>query len=328
MNRPARLSLLLPLAAAALLVAACASPTGSLGPVPTTPPTSAPSIEPPSAEPTPNPTSTPSGAPSGSPSPTTGPVVSPSPSPTGTTTVRAYFFKADPATGEPGLVPVLREVPATVAVGRAAMEELLAGPSGWDLAQPTPMTTTIPSGTSLLGLSIADDIATVDLSAEFQSGGGSESITGRVAQVVYTLTQFPTVDQVLFEIDGQPVSVLGGEGLMLDQPVGRGSFYESLPEIFVDRPAWGAAIGNPARVTGLTRVFEATFRVAILDQSGRVLADERAMATCGTGCWGSFDVTLRYSVTKAQWGTLRVYDLSAKDGSPENTRDYLVWLTR
>jgi hypothetical protein len=51
------------------------------------------------------------------------------------------------------------------------------------------------------------------------------------------------------------------------------------------------------------------------------------MATCGTGCRGTFDVTIAYDVAKAQWGTLRVWDGSAKDGSPENVREYPVWLT-
>jgi hypothetical protein len=39
------------------------------------------------------------------------------------------------------------------------------------------------------------------------------------------------------------------------------------------------------------------------------------------------DVIVRYAVAKAQWGTRRVYDRSEKDGTPENTRDYPVWLT-
>ena len=34
----------------------------------------------------------------------------------------------------------------------------------------------------------------------------------RLAQVVYTLTQFPTVDGVVFSLDGEPIDVLGGEG--------------------------------------------------------------------------------------------------------------------
>jgi len=100
-----------------------------------------------------------------------------------------------------------------------------------------------------------------------------------------------------------------------------------LPIIWVDRPAFNAAIGNPARITGTTDVFEATFRIAILDATGRVLADEMVMATCGTGCRGTFDVTIAYTVNRAQYGILRVYNLSAKDGSPEAVRDYRVWLT-
>jgi len=109
--------------------------------------------------------------------------------------------------------------------------------------------------------------------------------------------------------------------------VGRADYREELPEIFVDRPAWGAALGNPGRITGLTRVFEATFRVEIVDANGRVLVDKRLMASCGTGCWGTFDVTIPYQVAKGQWGTLRAFDLSARDGSRENVREYPVWLT-
>ena len=45
-----------------------------------------------------------------------------------------------------------------------------------------------------------------------------------------------------------------------------------------DRPAWGAAIGNPAKVSGSANVFEATFRIAILDGAGKVLADEQQAA--------------------------------------------------
>jgi germination protein M len=152
-------------------------------------------------------------------------------------------------------------------------------------------------------------------------------VIGRLAQVVYTLTQFSTVDAVRFQLDGQPVTVFGGEGVVLDKPVGRADYREELPEIFVDRPAWGAALGNPGRITGLTRVFEATFRVEIVDANGRALVDKRLMASCGTGCWGTFDVTIPYQVAKGQWGTLRAFDLSARDGSRENVREYPVWLT-
>jgi hypothetical protein len=239
--------------------------------------------------------------------------------------VRAYFVLG----GEPGsvgLVPVLREVPKTTAVARAAMNALLAGPTAAESGDRT-MSSAIPDGTDLLGITIKNGIATVDLSTEFDSGGGSTSMQFRLAQVVYTLTQFSTVKSVVFQIEGETVTVFGGEGIVLDGPQARADYYDQLPSIFVDRPAYGAAIGNPGRVAGNSNVFEATFRVAMIDAGGQTLVDEQVMATCGSGCRGTFDVSLHYTVSKGQWGTLHAYNLSAKDGTPEAIRDYPVWLT-
>ena len=92
-------------------------------------------------------------------------------------------------------------------------------------------------------------------------------------------------------------------------------------------PAWGGELTSPGRVTGLANVFEAQFRLQVLDSQRRVLADTAVHATCGTGCWGTFDATVGYSVPTAQWGTLRVFDPSAKDGTPTDIREYPVWLT-
>ena len=325
MNRHA--ALLASILSVVLAVAACQS-SGSLGSVPPIEPTAEPSLG--SIEPdiTPAPTSSQppaSVAPSGSPwvAPSSSPSATPAPS--GTTIVRAYFILA----GEPGsdgLVPTLFVVPETKAVATAAMNSLLSGaPAQRDGFER--ISSAIPAGTKLLGISIKDGVATVDLSGEFASGGGSASSLNRLAQVVYTLTQFPTVKSVLFKVDGTAVTVFGSEGVVLDGPVGRSRFVDQLPAIFVDRPASGAAIGNPARVAGNANVFEATFRITLLDGSGRVVADQQAMATCGTGCRGTFDKVVDYDVSKAQWGTLRVWVGSARDGSPVNVREYPVWLT-
>ncbi len=240
--------------------------------------------------------------------------------------LRAYYV-LEGAPGVEGIVPTLRVVPQTTGVARAALGALLdPDPIRDDYSQ---ISTAIPSGTRLLGISIKGGVATVDLSGEFASGGGSASQHYRLAQVVYTVTQFPTVRAVLFQVDGRTVTTFGSEGIQLDGPQARSDFREQLPTIFVDRPAFGAAAGNPARVTGSADVFEATFRIAILDGARKVLTDQRAMANCGAGCEprGTFDVRVRYDVPRAQWGTLRVYYGSAKDGSPQDIRDYPVWLT-
>ncbi len=299
-------------------LAAC-SPSGGLGQVPSRAPTPAPSVD----QGEPDLTAAPSGpeaspgAPSGSPDPAE--------SPGAATIVRTYFHLG----GEPGsagLVPLLREVPETRAVATAAMQALLAGPTADERAERT-ITSAVPDGSRLLGLTIEDGIATVDLSSEFESGGGSMSVFVRLGQVVFTLTQFPTVDTVLFEIEGQPITVFSSEGVVLDGPVGRDQYADLLPTIFVDRPAHRAAIGNPARITGSANVFEASFLITLLDGDGATIVEVPAMATCGTGCRGTFDVTLPYSVPSAGWGKLRVWEASAMDGSPQNVREYPVWLT-
>jgi spore germination protein GerM len=310
-----RRSLVLPLILSAIL-AACSGGAGALGPVPP-----AESAQPSVVQGSPD--ITPAASPS-QPGTSAAPSDPASAAPGGSTIVRAYYFLDGPR-GSAGIVPVLRDVPATKAVATAAMTALLAGVTAKEAD--ARISTVIPAGTQLLDLSIANGVATVDLSREFESGGGSASVLGRLAQVVYTLTQFPSVKSVLFEVEGREVHAFGGEGAVLDGPVRRSDYASFLPAIFVDRPAWGAALGNPGRVTGDADVFEATFRITLLDGNGKQLVDQQAMATCGTGCRGTFDVTIRYDVARAQYGTLRVWDASARDGSPQDVREYPVWLT-
>jgi sporulation and spore germination protein/immunoglobulin-like protein involved in spore germination len=322
------------------LVAACGAPGASPSPAVSGTPTA--SLPAPTASPSPSPTVAPTPSSTltpATPSPTIAP---PTPTPTpapSTMIVRAYFLLQDPFNGgevvnEPALVPVLRTVPKSPATATAAMKSLLAGPSAKERAAMPKIVTLIPAGSKLLGIEISGGLATVDLSAEFASlsaddatDGGVFSLRGRLAQVVYTLSQFTTVDRVAFKLEGKPVKVFTSEEVVLDKPVTRATYRDHyLPLIFVDRPAWGAALPNPGRVTGLANVFEAQFRIALLDRNDKVLVDVPAVATCGTGCWGRFDVTLSYDVSSAQWGTLRVWDISESSGRPVAVREYPVYL--
>lgn len=301
------------------LLAACGSAAGTLGPVPSAAPTPSPSTGPTDPDVTAAPSAT---IPPASAEPSASPGESPA---GGTTIVRVYFYLGGKPDSD-GLVPLLREVPETKAVATAAMNALLAGPTEAGSGDRT-ITTAIPAGSRLLGLSIKDGVATVNLSSEFESGGGSASAKIRLGQVVYTLTQFSTVKSVIFQIEGRQVTVFGSEGIVLDGPVARADYLDLLPAIFVDRPAYNAALGNPGRVSGSAQdVFEATFRVTLLDGSGKTIADEQVMAACMCAS-GAFSATVAYDVPKAQWGTLRVWAGSAKDGSPIAVREYPVWLT-
>ena len=139
-------------------------------------------------------------------------------------TVKLYFVSA----GENAL-GIERSVPYADAAGSTAIEALIAGPTDAELTTWPALGTAIPESTELLGLTIEDGVATVDFSAEFENGGGTFSVTSRLAQVVYTLCEFDTVDSVEFYIDGEPVTVFSSEGLELDGPQTPEDYYELLP---------------------------------------------------------------------------------------------------
>ena len=102
-----------------------------------------------------------------------------------------------------------------------AFNNLLAGPK--DAA----ISTTIPENTKLRGLKVEQDGIHVNLSEEFTTGGGSATMAGRVAQVIYTATSLQPSAKVWIEVEGKPLEVLGGEGLELEQPLTRQSFQEN-----------------------------------------------------------------------------------------------------
>jgi len=99
-----------------------------------------------------------------------------------------------------------------------AFIRLLAGPSN------PAVSTTIPKGTKLKKLAVKPDGVHVDFSEEFTKGGGSASMTGRVAQVIYTASSLNPAAKVWISVEGKPLEMLGGEGLMLDQPITRETF--------------------------------------------------------------------------------------------------------
>ena len=88
----------------------------------------------------------------------------------------------------------------------------------------------IPQGTQLRSLTIKDDGIYVDLSQDFKYGGGSNSMIGRLQQVLYTATSLDPNAQVWISLEGQPLTLLGGEGLEIPQPLSRQLFQSEFPQ--------------------------------------------------------------------------------------------------
>jgi spore germination protein GerM len=229
-------------------------------------------------------------------------------------------------TRDDGLVAVRRTQQPTALVATAAINSLLSGPTAGERVMG--YASAVPTGTKLLGIAIRDGVATVDLTSEFQVGAGSRSMQMRLGQVVYTLTQFPTVQKVRFHLDGTPVNVFSSEGIVLDHPVGRGDYSDLLPAITVDKPAPDTRVTSPVTVSGTANVFEANVTVEILNAQGDVVGKTFTTATCGTGCRGSYSVQVSFKVAKEQPGTIVVHDDDAAGtGKPPHEVRVPVTLT-
>jgi Immunoglobulin-like domain of bacterial spore germination/Sporulation and spore germination len=292
----------------ALTLSACgATGSGTLGPAPSAPSRSESTSRPtsqPTVQPTSGPTSQPSSPkPSARPDPRP-PTASPEPADPGSPgkvhTFQVWFVRAGK------LAVTTRSKPWTPAVAKLAMTSLIAGPSNAEAA--AGLRSPIRTGTTFTIVSVIRGVAAVELPASFFSGGRTLA-RQRQAQVVYTLTQYPTISRVEFRIDGAG-----------NMPVGRADYADLLPPIVVAMPAIGATVTSPVTVAGTANVYEATVSIRVLDASGAEIATTFTTATCGSGCRGSYSTPVEFAVSKTQPGTIQVYEISAEDG----TRIHLV----
>ena len=204
------------------------------------------------------------------------------------------------------IAAVGRRVPGTRAVARAAVDQLLAGPTPGEARDG--FASAIPVGTRLRGIGVSGGVATVDLTGEF-SGGSSTATTMRVAQIVYTLTQFPSVTSVRVRVDGRSY---------LPTPRARSDYEAVTPRILVESPTPGETVRCPLRIAGTSNDFEATF-VAELWVGSTKVGSWPVTATSGNGARGSFDAALCQDA-KAPAGPasarLVVFEPSAATGEP------------
>ncbi|MFA6993260.1 MAG: GerMN domain-containing protein [Patescibacteria group bacterium] len=126
-----------------------------------------------------------------------------------TTAVKVYFNnnQLDPEVSCNKVFSVERKVAKTEAIARAALEELLKGPSAADLS--AGFTTSLNFGVKIQQLTIVDGVATIDFDKTLdQAVGGSCRVGAIRAQITETLKQFPTVKNVIISIDGRTEDIL------------------------------------------------------------------------------------------------------------------------
>jgi hypothetical protein len=182
---------------------------------------------------------------------------------------------------------------------------------------PDSFTSMVPSAVDILGVVAEDHTVTVDMNEAFLDGSGSGLLGDftMLNQLIHTATAQGGFESVLFTVNGAPVAAFGTEGLDLSGPQGKEAFLDQVNSVNVDSPLNGSGDG-PLSVTGFANVFEATVSLEVVDVSGNVVHEDFTTATCGTGCWGTYEFGVDYPFVGGE--IVRVFWHSAADGSPSD----------
>jgi hypothetical protein len=124
-----------------------------------------------------------------------------------------------------GLVAVDRAAPAPVSL-RNVLRVLTRSPTRSE--QTKGMLNPLSTAKPIVLRSLANGTAVVDLPSTFTDLGGQDQIMA-VAQLVYTVTAFPGVDQVSVLVNGQPASVPTATGSLDPGPLMRADYVALAP---------------------------------------------------------------------------------------------------
>jgi hypothetical protein len=232
---------------------------------------------------------------------TAGETAPPEPAPGEFTSFGVFFLR------DGQVAPVASSVPRTEAVAAAALEALFSGPDAEEAA--AGVETEIPQGTKLESVNVSSGVATVDVSPEFDALREAPSMDASLAQITFTLTQFPTIRKVWVAVQGEPV---GSQ----QRPTTRATFPKLVPLILVERPALGENVSSPMRVSGTASVFGATLRVRLQDPDGETIWEDTVTASEGAPGRGTFSVEIPFAEDGP--ATVVAFSPSARDGSEQH----------
>ena len=82
----------------------------------------------------------------------------------------------------------------------------------------------IPTDTEILGITVSNMTATIDFNEALSFNNfGKEGLEAELKQIVFTATEFSTVDKVQILINGQKKQFLSTEGVFIGEPLTRSS---------------------------------------------------------------------------------------------------------
>lgn len=104
-----------------------------------------------------------------------------------------------------------------------SINSLLEGPN--EIERAKGIYSEIPKGTKLISLEETPEKIVINLSGDFEQGGGTDSLYKRLYQLIKTSNKNTALD-VYLNINGKQADVVGGEGIMINQPLNSKSLDE------------------------------------------------------------------------------------------------------
>jgi hypothetical protein len=169
-----------------------------------------------------------------------------------------------------------RQIAVTDDPPHTSIDLLLKGPTDVDKA--AGLTTALRPTVQLRSLTVADGVATADFSRDLEDRDTQPS----VAQIVYTLTQFPSVTKVKLLIDGLPN---GAAGVL---PYTRNDVPRITPDLLLESPSPGLASPAGVKVSGEIGMTFPSFGYRF-DAGGQTIAQGTITTKFGTGPRKKFD---------------------------------------
>lgn len=135
-------------------------------------------------------------------------------------TVEVYFFKGEEITA------VSRVMPGDGSRLKFALDQLFLGPNSKE--KEDGYFTQIPLDLNYQDVRLSPSLAVIVFDETFKMvSGGTALINGMLAQIVYTATQFASITYLNFELENKQYPIIiGGEGIIIDQPLSRQDFKE------------------------------------------------------------------------------------------------------
>lgn len=216
-------------------------------------------------------------------------------------TVALYFLEGG------ALAVSHRSVPAA-SPRFEALAGLFAGPTSSETS--AGLTSDMPAGSSLEGLTFLGSVADVDVNAQFFNGATPGTLTAQLAQVVFTLTSFSNVDSVHFLVHSAQIANL--DGLDTSGNLTRADLAGAVHDVLLESPAIGDTATNPLVVSGLAE-FSGTIEMQLTDSTGRLVVDTVATAVPGE----TFTYSYPFTGAAAGSGSFQVFAAPASGGGAQ-----------